>query len=97
MGFTLDIHLPEVGKDKPVNVVGWLVPTRQYVGWDVPVLQLSIDGQPFKLVCNMPVVIHQTHLAPGDKVGTGDRLATVEAEGDEIPNGRANARIEADS
>jgi hypothetical protein len=95
MGFTLDIHLPEGGADKPVNVVGWLVPIRQYVGWNVPVLQLSIDGRPFELVCNMPAVIHQTPSAPGDVVGAGDRLATVEAEGDEIPYGRANARIEA--
>ncbi len=94
MSFEVEIRMPETGSDQTVILAEWLAQPGEYLGWNRPLLRVSIGATSPHVICNMPVVVLERRLDVGVGATSDDLLAFAKAEGDEIPYGKPYARLE---
>ena len=90
MGFACIIIVPEDGA-RSWTIHRWLKCRGDWIDRGDAIALISIAHEPHELLSNMPGVLREIEVHEGGTAGPGRAVFMIEADGDEIPYGRAYA------
>jgi len=96
MPFTYNLPVPEIPPEAldesgGARLRGFLVAEGAWVEAGTAVAELETERAMVRVVANGRGILRKYRAQPGAAVKAGDVLATVEADGEEIPYGRPHA------
>jgi pyruvate/2-oxoglutarate dehydrogenase complex dihydrolipoamide acyltransferase (E2) component len=96
MPFYYTLPLPEVEPESTCAAVGvvfrrYLVPDRAMVEQGTPVAHLERAGDLIEVLANGEGMVSQLVRVAGERLRTGEALATIHADGEKLPYGRPAA------